>query len=111
MRVPHSRRLARVQALILAHVAHVLLRAREHTRDLEALLEEQALAPSPMASAAVHFGSTTSSTSLAFTTPMLARSLTVPASNVTITNVPVTLGLNNDTMTEITSGIRQQDNW
>jgi HlyD family secretion protein len=51
------------------------------------------------------FASSTGSTSVAITTPMVTRSTTVPASDVTIKNVPVTVGLANDTMTEITSGI------
>jgi HlyD family secretion protein len=50
-------------------------------------------------------GSTTGSTTLAFTTPMVSRSLTVPASDVTIKNVPVTVGISNTTMTQILSGI------
>ena len=38
-------------------------------------------------------------------TAMTSRSLTVSASDVTIKTVPVTVGLSNDTMTEITSGL------
>jgi HlyD family secretion protein len=39
------------------------------------------------------------------TTAMTSRSLTVPASEVTIKTVTVSTGLSNDTMTEITSGL------
>ncbi len=46
-----------------------------------------------------------SSTAMSGSTPMVARSLTVPASEVTIKVVPVTVGISNDTMTEIVSGL------
>jgi multidrug efflux pump subunit AcrA (membrane-fusion protein) len=42
---------------------------------------------------------------LASSTTSVSRSLTVPAAQVTITRVPVTLGIANDTMTEVTSGL------
>lgn len=46
-------------------------------------------------------GGTGSSTGFA----SISRSLTVPVANVTLTRVPVTLGIANDTMTQITSGL------
>jgi HlyD family secretion protein len=50
------------------------------------------------------FGSTSAATSVATT-----RSITVPAADVTIKDVPVTIGLSNDTMVEITSGLTPRE--
>jgi HlyD family secretion protein len=46
-----------------------------------------------------------SSTSATSTTPRMRTSFTVPANRVTITSVPVTIGLTTDTVSEITSGL------
>ncbi len=53
---------------------------------------------------------TTSSTTADFagfgtSTALISRSLIIPASEVTLKTVPVTLGISNDTMTEVISGL------
>jgi HlyD family secretion protein len=50
--------------------------------------------------------STTSSTTSVLATPLTTRSLTETADNVTITRVPVVTGISNDTMIQITSGLK-----
>ena len=53
------------------------------------------------------YGTSTGRVRTATSTPRtgFSRSLTVPASNVTLKTVPVTIGVSNDTMTEIVSGL------
>ena len=54
------------------------------------------------------FGGGSSTPSATGSSSFGTRSITVPAANVTIKNVPVTIGLSNDTMVEITSGLSAQ---
>jgi HlyD family secretion protein len=59
-----------------------------------------------MGSTSGEYASSSFAGGMSGSTAMMARSLTVPENEVTIKTIPVTVGISNDTMTEVISGLQ-----